>query len=200
MLPNCLKDLCVKMPRFRVLKFFLFSSLLFLSAGASHARLPTPPQAQQDLLVLTMPAPQGSRVACWVPHFSEGIPATAVGLPQECFLTTASVTGTNREQERESEKGNTVIRSEETEASHTAALTNWKTFILVCPRLLLQHLDWAWPQRHKRHVSWVVFVTSHHCKCQMSWNLPMSVVTIVPSGSVSRRLVFPWVPVILPES
>lgn len=85
---------------------FLFSPLsplLFLSAGASYARLRTPPQAQQDLSVLTMPAPQGSRAACWVPHFSRGIPATAVGLPQECFLTTASVTGTNREQ-REGER------------------------------------------------------------------------------------------------
>lgn len=104
---------------FRVQTFPAPSSLLFLTAGASHARLPTPPQAQQDLLVLTMPAPQGSRVACWVPHFNEGIPVTAVGLPQECFLTTASVTGTGREHERErveSGQGNTVIRSEETVA------------------------------------------------------------------------------------
>lgn len=105
---------------------FFFASSFFpsfpLSSGASYARLPTPPQAQQDLLVLTMPAPQGSRVACWVPHFSTGIPANAVGLPQECFPTTASVTGTNREQEREKEikKGNTVITSEETKASHTS--------------------------------------------------------------------------------
>ncbi len=44
--------------------FFFFLPLFFLPAGASYARLPTPPQAQQDLLVLTMPAPQGSRVAC----------------------------------------------------------------------------------------------------------------------------------------
>lgn len=73
-------------------------ALLFLSVGDSHARLPTPPQAQRDLLVLTEPAPQGSRVACWVPHFSKIIRVTAVGLPQECFLTTASVTGTNRKQ------------------------------------------------------------------------------------------------------
>lgn len=71
-------------------------ALLLLSVGDSHARLPTPPQAQRDLLVLTVPAPQGSRAACWVPHFSKIIRATAVGLPQECFLTTASVTGTNR--------------------------------------------------------------------------------------------------------
>lgn len=127
-LPNCLKDLCVKMPSFRVRKFFLFPSLLFLSAGASHARLPTSPQAQQVLLVLTMPAPQGSRVASWVPHFSKGIPATAVGLPQECFLTTASVTGTNREQERKSGKGNIVIKSEDMEVSHAAAPTTWKAY------------------------------------------------------------------------
>lgn len=53
------------MPRLAWLRRFPpLSSLLFpLSAGAPHARLPTPPQAQQDLLVLTMPAPQGSRAA-----------------------------------------------------------------------------------------------------------------------------------------
>lgn len=104
------------------------SPLLFsLSAGASYARLPTPPQAQQDLLVLTMPAPQGSRAACWVPHFSAGIPVNAVGLPQECFVTTASVIGTNRERERERGKGNTVIKLDQMEVSHTATVTNWST-------------------------------------------------------------------------
>lgn len=86
-----------KCQRSELRTFSLFGPFFFLSAGASHARLPTPPQAQQDLLVLTMPAPQGSRVAYWVPHFSTGIPAKAVGLPQECLLTTASVTGTDRE-------------------------------------------------------------------------------------------------------
>lgn len=53
--------------------------LLSPLGGGSYARLPTPPQAQQDLLVLTMPAPQGSRVACWVPHFSAGIPSERCG-------------------------------------------------------------------------------------------------------------------------
>lgn len=101
-----------------------FFASFSLSAGASYARLLTPPQAQQDLLVLTMPAPQGSRAACWVPHFSAGIPANAVGLPQECFLTTASVIGTNREQERERGKGNTVIKLDQMEVSHTATVTN----------------------------------------------------------------------------
>lgn len=48
-----------------------FSSLLFLSAGASHARLPTSPQAQQVLLVLPCQHHRG---------------ATAVGSPQECVL------------------------------------------------------------------------------------------------------------------
>lgn len=114
------------MPGLGAQELFLFLPSFFLSAGASYARLPTPPQAQQDLLVLTMPAPQGSRVACWVPHFSTGIPANAAGLPQECFLTTASVTGTNREQEREREKGNTVIKSEEREVSHTATQTHYR--------------------------------------------------------------------------
>lgn len=93
---------------------FPHSPLPFLSVGVSHARLPTPPQAQRDLLVLTVPAPQGSRVACWVPHFSKIIPATAVGLPQECFLTTASVTGTNRKQrqgERRKRRSYQVIRN-----------------------------------------------------------------------------------------
>ncbi len=112
-------------------KVFPRSPFFFLSAGASYAGLPTPPQAQQDLLVLTMPAPQGSRVACWVPHFSTGIPANAVGLPQECFLTTASVTGTNREQGREGEKGNTVIRSEK-QRCHTQTLHLTERLTLAC--------------------------------------------------------------------
>lgn len=104
--PNCLKDLCMKM--LTAENFFLFLPFLSLSAGASYAKLPTRPQAQQDLLVLTMPAPQGSRVACRVQHFSAGIPAKAVGLPQECLLTTASVTGSNREQEWERESGKEI--------------------------------------------------------------------------------------------
>lgn len=47
-----------------------------------------------------------------------------MGLPQECFLTTASVIGTNREQERERGKGNTVIKLDQMEVSHTATVTN----------------------------------------------------------------------------
>lgn len=171
--------------------FCLFLPFFFLSAGASYARLPTPPQAQQDLLVLTMPAPQGSRVACWVPHFSTGIPANAVGLPQECFLTTASVIGTNREQregegERERKYSYQVGRNGGVTHSHSSK----KDLSVPVKRLLLQHHGWRRPRWHNRLLSCVVFVTSHHWKCQMSWNLLMSVVTTAPAGSELWGLVF----------
>lgn len=154
MLPNCLKDLCVKMPSTRTLLnlFPLYPPFFLLSAGASYARLPTPPQAQQDLLVLTMPAPQGSAAACWVPHFSTGIPANTAGLPQECLLTTASVTGTSRKQERErekGEKGNTVIKKQRCHI-HTVILTNLKTYSW----LIFAHLSWSLQHNTTGNVTW----------------------------------------------
>lgn len=133
-----------------------FSALfIFFFLPPSYARLPTLPQAQQDALVLTMPAPQGSRVACWVPHFSTGIPANAVGLPQECLLTTASVTGKNREQERESEEGNTLIESEQTQISHSHPDQLKDLFVPI---------EYHVSSKKSNRRSYVGFVTTHHRK------------------------------------
>lgn len=54
----------------RTFPFSSSSFFFFFFKHSLYARLPTPPQAQQDVLVLTRPAPQGNRVACWVQHFS----------------------------------------------------------------------------------------------------------------------------------
>lgn len=156
MLLNCVKELCVDAQRIGVLCFL---PLLFLSVGDSHARLPTPPQAQRDLLVLTVPAPQGSRVACWVPHFSKILGATAAGLPQECFLTTASVTGTNRKRREGGGRKRRSYQLIEMEAlKPTCRLVSWNV------------------EEHKTHKGIfmrVVFaVPLQHC----------CVVTSVPSG------------------
>lgn len=170
------------MPRLTAQRIFLFLPLFFHSAGASYARLPTPPQAQQDLLVLTMPAPQGSRVACWVPHFSTSIQANAVGLPQECLLTTALVTGTNREQEREREgkrkHSYQVGRNEG--VTPTERLFSKTTFAA----------SWINTIAPSREAFQVVFVTSQHWVCQKSWNLLMSVISAAPSGCGLWGLVF----------
>lgn len=151
MLPIVLKNyvwICHSLERRTFSAFFIYFFL-----PPSYARLPTLPQAQQDALVLTMPAPQGSRVACWVPHFSTGIPVNAVGLPQECLPTTASVTGKNREQERESEEGNTLIESEQPQMSHSH------------PDLdLFVPIEYHFSSNKSKRRSYVVFVTTHHRK------------------------------------
>lgn len=69
---------------------------------------------------------QHHRGAEWLAEFHTLVKASEQLLwacPRNASLTTASVTATDREQERKSGKGNTVIKSEDVEVSNAAALT-----------------------------------------------------------------------------
>lgn len=130
MLPDCLKDLRVKTPRFRVPRFSFFLFLPFFSSlrglhmqGYEHHRRPSrisrysPCQHHRgaERLAEFHTLAEASQRLLWACPRNASWPQ-----PQSLALTGSK--------ERESEEGNTVIRSGEAEVCHMAALTDWRTY------------------------------------------------------------------------